>query len=489
MKCTLISDDIKNYDKLISNSITLEKAKKQLKKIDKNNNIELYYNVLSSKKGYLYKGMDDIYYWVYLTEAQKKSFLNDSCNFLKDFYREMFELNLFNKYKETYKLNILSSTNYGFFAHLYLYAGLGFDSVKDKIDTIQQDLMCIWIMDVKQFKKYASVKIVTKPLDEKTPYKNPEIKPYQMYLGVDFSFKPIILDVNKVHHYLIAGATGAGKTRLQYMILLSWILNCAVNEVEIYLADLAKDSFRAFNWVKHVRYYATETEELRDMLKYIYKKMTKRTKMMGDLRDKGVATNIYEYNEYCKKQNKSGWSYVYILSDEFSVFTPDNTDSKEEKAMKSECLDMVKRLSKTGREMGIFVLNGVQKTTKEEIPSIIKSQSAVRVSFRANDAISSQVIMGDNSAVGLADRYAVYSLNGGEKKDYLFSPLLTTEMINRMLEPHIDRKHKKVDLSINDDVVQCDIKNTKMYPTNFSPEKINKTTIETFNSADYEEVI
>jgi DNA segregation ATPase FtsK/SpoIIIE-like protein len=211
--------------------------------------------------------------------------------------------------------------------------------------------------------------------------------------------------------------------------------------------------------------------------------------MMGDLRDKGVATNIYEYNEYCKKQNKSGWSYVYILSDEFSVFTPDNTDSKEEKAMKSECLDMVKRLSKTGREMGIFVLNGVQKTTKEEIPSIIKSQSAVRVSFRANDAISSQVIMGDNSAVGLADRYAVYSLNGGEKKDYLFSPLLTTEMINRMLEPHIDRKHKKVDLSINDDVVQCDIKNTKMYPTNFSPEKINKTTIETFNSADYEEVI
>lgn len=485
MKCTLISDNNRNYESLIRENITLNKAKKTIK----DDNAELFYNIESTKKGYLYKGNDNNYYWIYLSDSQKKVYLNNCCNFLKDFYREMFELNLFNKYKDTYKLNILSETNYGFYAHLYLYAGLGFDALKDKVGIIQQDLQCIWIMDIRQFKKYASVKIVTKPLDEKTPYKNPQVKPYQIYLGVDFSFKPIILDVNKVHHYLIAGATGAGKTRLQYMILLSWVLNCTPSEVEIYLADLAKDSFRAFKWVKHVKYYATETEELRNMLRYIYRRMTKRTEIMGELRDKGIATNIYEYNEYCKKNNKSGWSYIYILSDEFSVFTPDNTDSKEEKVIKSECLDMVKRLSKTGREMGVFVLNGVQKTTKEEIPSIIKSQSAVRVSFRANDTISSQVIMGDNSAVGLADRYAVYSLNGGEKKDYLFSPLLTTEMITQMLEPYLDRKHKKVDLTVDDRIVKCDVKNTKNYPANYSPEMINKNIVKTFNSADYEEVI
>jgi hypothetical protein len=112
--------------------------------------------------------------------------------------------------------------------------------------------------------------------------------------------------------------------------------------------------------------------------------------------------------------------------------------------MKQEIIDIIKKVTKIGRSLGVFTIICLQKTSKTELgeASIIKNMSAVRISFRANDRPSSEVIMGDNSAVGLADRYAVYSWNGGATKDYLFSPNLSTEMLNEMLEPYIENKFK-----------------------------------------------
>jgi hypothetical protein len=123
------------------------------------------------------------------------------------------------------------------------------------------------------------------------------------------------------------------------------------------------------------------------------------------------------------------------------VVVPDKSDSEDEKDMKQEIIDTLKKVSKIGRSLGIFTIICLQKTTKEEMgASILKNMSAVRISFRANDFVSSDVIIGGGAAVGLADRYAIYSLNGGDKKDYLFSPNLTTEMLNILLDPFIERK-------------------------------------------------
>jgi hypothetical protein len=174
------------------------------------------------------------------------------------------------------------------------------------------------------------------------------------------------------------------------------------------------------------------------MVDILEKEFIRRKKLLSITREKGIATNIKEYNAISKYK----LSYIIIVNDEFSVLLPDKTDNKEEKEMKQRIIDSLKKLSKTGRNFGMFTFEALQKTVKDEIPSVIKSMSAVRISFRANDSISSEVIMGDNSAVGLADRYAVYSLNGGEKKDYLFSPNLSTVMLNKMLEPYIDDKYK-----------------------------------------------
>lgn len=372
---------------------------------------------------------------------EHKQFLKDKADFEDKFLRLMLELGLYNKFNKTYYLQITNKTNYGFSAKLYLEPGLSFTELQKNVGTIQENLQCIWIMRTKQFQEYATIKIVIQPLDETIPFENPKIKPWEMYLGLDFSLDVIKNNCNEYCMFLLSGATGAGKTRWLYCVILSWILSCKVNEIELYLCDPIKDGFSKFKWAKMCKYYATELEELLKVLKVLKIKLEKRRKVISPLRENGIATNIVEYN----KTQKSKMTYCYLLIDEFSFLMPDKTDKKEEKEMKEEIIDLLKQFAKVGREMGIFIINGVQKTVRDELPSIIKSQSGVRISFRANDSISSEVIMGDSSAIGLMDRYAVYSFNGGEK-NYLFSPMLTTTMLNDLLQPYIDRNYKKLDL-------------------------------------------
>lgn len=360
------------------------------------------------------------------------------------FYRLMFELGLFNKFNRTYYLSSMEKTTYGYMGKIYLEPGLSFQKLQENIGVIQENLKCIWIMQTEQLQEYAHVKIVTRAMDLDKEYENPNIKPWQTYLGLDFSQDTIRNDNNDHQMFMLAGAIGTGKTRFINMILLSWILGCNVNQVEIYLSDIAKNEYVNFQYVKHVRYYASELEQLHKMMQYLEIKMEKRKKTIAKAREEGWATNIKEYN----KVSKSKLSYCYVVIDEFSVIAPDKSDNKQDTEMKQTILDVLKRISKIGRSLGIFCLICLQKTSKEEMGglSILKNMSAVRISFRANDRASSEVIIGDSSAVGIADRYAIYSTNGGDKKDYLFSPYLTTERLKGLLKPFEDKSFRKVDL-------------------------------------------
>lgn len=374
---------------------------------------------------------------------EQRLFEKEKREFKKKFNRLMFELGLYNKFNKTYWLRIVKKTNYGFYAQLYLADGLAFTDLQEKVYKLQQCLNCIWIMKVEQFQDYADVKIVTKPLDKNIPYENPNIKPWQMYLGLGLTLNPIVIDMNKHCMFLLSGATGAGKTTLMYQILLSWILSCKPNEIELYVSDIAKNEYLNFQNVKHVKYYASTLDELANIMDKIQEEFEKTKKIISIAREKGIATNIVEYN----KKYKDKLSYRVVFIDELSILIPDKSDNVNDRDKKQKILDILKRFSKMGRNHGIFTFVATQKTTKDEMPSVIKNMSAVRISLRANDAISSEVIMGDNSAVGLADRYAVYSLNGGSDKDYLFSPYLDTKMLNELLKPYI--KQIKTDIVSN----------------------------------------
>lgn len=376
---------------------------------------------------------------------KERAFNKAKALLIEKFNEIMYELGLYNKFNKTYKLDIQEEKNYGYTAFMYLATGLNFNDLDRYKDTIQQNLRCLLIIEYQNNSDRAFVKIITKAIDTNMDFSSPNIKSNEIFLGMSYSIEPVICNCNRNCMFLIAGATGSGKTRLIYMILLSWILSRESRNIELYISDVAKREFVNFQDVKIVRSYADTLEELRDMVKYLYLKITYRTNQIEFYRKKGVATNIEEYN---KISGIEKMTYNYLLIDEFSVLMTDKSDSKAEAKMKEDILSYLKKISKLGRAVGIFAVMCTQKVTKDEIPAIIKNMSAVRISLRANDAISSEVILGNTAAVGLGDRLAVYSLNGGSKQDYLFSPNLTTKTMNAMLKPYIDANFSKLNLEI-----------------------------------------
>ena len=129
--------------------------------------------------------------------------------------------------------------------------GLNFSDLDRHKTTIQQNLNCLLIMDYQTNSDCAVAKIITKPIDTTVEYFNPCIKANEIFLGMSYSIEPIIYDCNKYCMFLLAGATGAGKTRLIYMILLSWILSKENRNIEIYISDmvLSLQFYRIFLYI------------------------------------------------------------------------------------------------------------------------------------------------------------------------------------------------------------------------------------------------
>lgn len=360
-------------------------------------------------------------------------------DFEDKFYDEMFQYGLLNKFNDTYNLKIYNKTLYGYYAHLYRESGLPFSKLEPYINDLEENLNCLWIMKYEKFSEYADIKIVTKPLDESFQFEDPKLKPHEIYLGVDMSYQVIKANINTYCMVLIGGATRSGKTRFIYCMLLSWILNNSPQKVELYLNDIAKNEYIQFKNVRHVRYYADDLDKMYAMMCYLKNKITERKNILSRTRETGRATNIEEFNRIARP----GLSYIYVLVDEFSVLNIESSDDKDEKFKKQVILNTIKLISKIGGGLGIFVIDASQKTSKDEVPAVIKNMSTVRISFRANDDASSEVILGDTGAKGLLQRYAKYSLNGGGQQDLLYTPNLSIPALKKLLEPHIDKNFKR----------------------------------------------
>ena len=358
------------------------------------------------------------------------------------FYRIMFEKGIYNKEVRTFELVIDKCTEYGYEGSLKQVPGITFSDLEEVMEKLQQELACLFILKNELFNTVAKVTIIKKGIDEDLEYTPPnELKPYEMHLGTDLVGNNIINDCNKNCMFLFGGATGSGKTRFIYTMLLSWIMKCDPKEIGLYVGDVAKQEYVNFQDVAHVKGYAEELEELYAIMMYFFDEIKRRRKVLKELRKSKKGTNIREYNDI----NKVKMEYSYILIDEFSVIIPDDTDTNKEKYMKNRILSVIKTISKMGRSLGIFVILCTQKTSKDEMPPILKNMSAVRLSTRANDEISSQVILGDNSACGIPSRYFIYSFNGGSDKNYGYAKKLEIPYMNEILDRYEDFGAKRID--------------------------------------------
>ena len=202
-------------------------------------------------------------------------------------------------------------------------------------------------------------------------------------LGNLHSGDPLIADIAKMPHMLIAGTTGSGKSVMLHSIICSLIIK---SNVKLILVDPKNVEFNFYQNIKQLMYpIINYSDDANDILSDLIKEMDYRFKIMA----KSSVQNIDEFNS---KKYKKSMLYIILIIDEFSDFM--QTAGKEFQSKLS-------RLAQKSRACGIHIIIATQRPSADVITGVIKANFPTRVSCKVTSAINSRIILDKKGAENL----------------------------------------------------------------------------------------
>jgi DNA segregation ATPase FtsK/SpoIIIE, S-DNA-T family len=208
-------------------------------------------------------------------------------------------------------------------------------------------------------------------------------------MGLDVSGAPVVANIGKMPHVLVAGTTGSGKSVLINAFISSLLFRASPSEVKLILVDPKRVEFTAYNGIPHLLTpVITEPEKILSALKWSMGEMDRRYKLFAE---RGVR-NIDGYNELSGFQ---ALPYIVIIVDELAdlmMFAP------------VEVEDAIARLAQMARATGIHLVIATQRPSVNVITGLIKANIPTRIAFNVASLIDSRVILDSPGAEKLLGR-------------------------------------------------------------------------------------
>ncbi|WP_425451917.1 DNA translocase FtsK [Bacillus taeanensis] len=230
--------------------------------------------------------------------------------------------------------------------------------------------------------------------------------PLTVALGLDISGQPIVTDLQKMPHGLIAGATGSGKSVCINSILASLLLKADPEEVKLLLVDPKVVELAPYNKIPHlVTPVITDVKEATMALKWAVEEMERRYQAFAQT---GVR-DIGKFNEWVKKNEltNSKMPYIVIVIDELADLMMVSPQDVE---------DAICRIAQKARACGIHLLVATQRPSVDVITGLIKANIPTRVAFSVSSQIDSRTILDVSGAEKLLGRGDMLFLGNGTSK-------------------------------------------------------------------------
>ncbi len=197
-------------------------------------------------------------------------------------------------------------------------------------------------------------------------------------LGLDVSGNPILTDISKMPHVLIAGTTGSGKSVLMNALIATLLFRASPQEVKLILVDPKRVELTEYNDIPHLLTpVIVDTEKILSALKWATAEMDRRYKLFHEAQ----VRNISNYNELSGFQ---ALPYIVIVIDELQnlmEFAP------------VEVEDCVVRLASMARATGIHLVLATQRPSVDVITGLIKANIPCRIAFNVSSGVDSRVIL------------------------------------------------------------------------------------------------
>jgi len=208
-------------------------------------------------------------------------------------------------------------------------------------------------------------------------------------LGRDTSSKPMVVDIDRMPHCLIAGTTGSGKSIMLNAFITSLLFRNSPDQLKMILIDPKRVELTNYNGIPHLLTpVITEPEKILSSLKWAMAEMDRRYKLFQSV---GVR-NITGYNEMSGFQ---ALPYIVIVIDELAdlmMFAP------------VEIEDSITRIAQLARATGIHLVVATQRPSVDVITGLIKANVPCRIAFNVSSMIDSRVILDGPGAEKLLGR-------------------------------------------------------------------------------------
>ena len=273
--------------------------------------------------------------------------------------------------------------------------------------------------------------------------------PLTMGLGNDIAGKPVVVDLGKMPHLLVAGTTGSGKSVGVNAMIISLLLKSTPDQVRLLLVDPKMLELSIYDGIPHLLApVITDMKEAAGGLRWCVAEMERRYKVMAS---QGVR-NIAGYNTKVNNANANGehildptWKpdelagetaedrpyledlpYIVVVVDEFADMMMIVGKKVEE---------LIARIAQKARAAGIHLILATQRPSVDVITGLIKANVPTRIAFQVSSKIDSRTILDQGGAESLLGHGDMLYLPAGKSvPERVHGAFVSDDEVHRVVE-------------------------------------------------------
>lgn len=267
-----------------------------------------------------------------------------------------------------------------------------------------------------------------------------------MALGKDISGKPVIVDLAKMPHLLVAGSTGSGKSVGVNTMILSLLFRVKPEDVKFIMIDPKVVELSVYNGIPHLlTEVVTDMKKAANALRWCVDEMERRYQLLSALRVRnieGYNEKIAEYEALNMPIPNPLWrpgdtmdtlpppleklSYIVLIVDEFADLMMVTGKQIEE---------LIARLAQKARAIGIHLILATQRPSVDVITGLIKANIPSRIAFTVTSKIDSRTILDQGGAETLLGRGdMLYSAQGSSELVRVHGAFMSDDEVVRVAD-------------------------------------------------------
>ncbi len=240
-------------------------------------------------------------------------------------------------------------------------------------------------------------------------------------LGKDIFGNPVLTDLTKMPHLLVAGATGSGKSVAINVMVLSLLFRAHPKEVKMLMIDPKLLELSTYEDIPHlINPVITNPKEAAEALRKMVFEMERRYRLLAE---KG-ARNIEGYNRSLKS-GEEPMPYIVVFIDELADLMLVGAHEIE---------DSIARLAQMARASGIHLILATQRPSVDVITGVIKANFPARLSFQVSSKIDSRTILDTQGAEHLLGKGDMLFMSPGTRLVRIHGAYVTEDEIRAVVD-------------------------------------------------------